>query len=104
MTDKILTTPATNNFFRAVLALKNPDEARRFFRDLLTPAEIAEFGRRWQAANMLDANVPYTDIVATTGLSSTTVARVSRWLRGPMGGYRLILNRLRHHREERPRH
>jgi len=93
--DTILTTQNSNEFWRAILSLKSADEARRFFRDLLTPEEIAEFGRRWQAAKMLDENVPYTQIVATTGLSSTTVARVSRWLRGPMGGYRLVLNRQR---------
>ncbi|MBI5404705.1 MAG: helix-turn-helix domain-containing protein [Candidatus Kerfeldbacteria bacterium] len=93
--DYVVTTRSADALMRAVLSLKTMDEARRFFRDLLTPEEIAEFGRRWQAAKMLDVGAPYTEIVATTGLSSTTVARVSRWLKGPVGGYRLVLTRQR---------
>lgn len=87
----------TQDLMKAILALKTLDEAKSFFRDLLTEEEILEFGRRWQAAKMLKDKVPYTKIVEETGLSSTTVARVSKWLNRGMGGYRLILNRLNHH-------
>lgn len=90
-------TTNTDDLLRAVLALKTPDEARRFFRDLLTEQELLEFGRRWKAARMLNAGRPYTEIVETTGLSSTTVARISKWLKTGMGGYRMMLSRLGHH-------
>lgn len=90
-------TSAVENLFRAILALKTPDEARRFFRDLLTEEELAEFGRRWQAARMLREKRPYTQIVKETGLSSTTVARVAKWLNGSLGGYRRILDRQHRH-------
>lgn len=80
----------------AVLALKNNAEAKKFFRDLLTEAELIEFGKRWQAAQMLEKNIPYSKIEQQTGLSSTTVARVSQWLNSGMGGYKLILSRLHH--------
>lgn len=80
--------------YRAILTLKNVGEARRFFRDLLTENEIAEFAERWKVARMLAAEVSYTEIVRETGLSSTTVARVSRWVNKGMGGYRLALRRL----------
>ncbi len=89
--------PQTNELFRAILSLKSPLEARKFFRDLLTEDELVEFGKRWQAARMLDADVPYTDIVKKTGLSSRTVARISRWLEQGMGGYKLMLARFHHH-------
>ena len=79
---------------QAILALETPDEAKRFLRDLLTPQEILEFGKRWQAARMLSRDVPYSQIEKETGLSSTTVARVSRWLNQGMGGYKLMINRL----------
>jgi len=89
----------TNQLFRAILALKNLEEARRFLRDLLTEEEIIEFAKRWQAAQMLNRGVSYSTIEKKTGLSSTTVARVSKWLRKGMGGYRLMLRRLgSHHR------
>jgi len=81
--------------FRAVLALRTVDEARRFFRDLLTEKELIEFSHRWKAAWMLDRGVPYKEIERATWMSSTTVARVKRWLASGKGGYRLILARLK---------
>lgn len=87
-------TSQTEDLFRAILALRTVPEAQRFFRDLLTEEEILEFAKRWQAAQMLDQRIPYSKIVKTTGLSSTTVARVSRWLNRGMNGYTLMLKRL----------
>lgn len=81
----------------ALLALKTPDEARRFLRDLMTEKEIEEFGKRLRAAEMLSANVPYSAIESDTGLSSTTIARVSKWLKGDLGGYRTVIARAHHH-------
>jgi TrpR-related protein YerC/YecD len=77
----------------AILAVKNRNEAKRFFRDLLTESELIEFGNRWKVARMLSEKVPYTKIIKETGLSSTTVARVSDWLDKGTGGYQLILKR-----------
>ncbi len=42
---------------------------------------------------------PYAYIEKETGLSSTTVARVSRWLNRKGGGYKEIINRV--HRANR---
>lgn len=86
-----------SDLYGAILKLNNLDEAKRFFRDLLTEQEILEFSRRWQAARMLDAKRPYSEIEKETGLSSATVARISKWLNHGRGGYRLALNRLHHH-------
>jgi len=87
----------TKDLFKAILALKNIDEAKRFFRDLLTEQEIIEFGKRWEAAKMLSKKTPYSQVEKETGLSSTTVARVSKWLNKGMKGYKLILKRLAVH-------
>lgn len=91
----------TEQLFAAILSLKTLDEAKRFFRDLLTEEELEEFSKRWQVARMLDENISYTTIQEKTGLSSTTVARISRWLRKGKGGYRLVIDRgasaLAHH-------
>jgi TrpR-related protein YerC/YecD len=87
----------TEDLLKAVLALKNTKEAKRFFRDLLTEAELIEFANRWQAAQMLDKNVSYSTITSKTGLSSTTIARIAKWLNNGMGGYRLMLNKLNGH-------
>jgi len=84
----------TEDLFKTILALKNISEAKKFFRDLLTEPELIEFGKRWQAAQMLAKKVPYSQIEKKTGLSSTTVARISKWLNSGKGGYKLMLKRL----------
>jgi TrpR-related protein YerC/YecD len=83
----------------AILMLKNPGEAKKFLRDLLTESELIELSNRWKAARMLSEKISYTKIENETGLSSTTIARVSDWLNKGKGGYKLIINRigLRHH-------
>lgn len=94
--------PKTQDLMRAILKLKTVSEAKRFFRDLLTEAELIEFAKRWQAAQMLDSGTPYSQIEKETGLSSTTVARVSKWLNNGMDGYKLMLNRIAHHAHTSP--
>lgn len=90
------TSPENNRLIQAMLAIKTPDEARRFLRDLMTKKEIEEFANRLQTAELLSENVSYSKIAMKTGLSSTTVARVSKWLNGKAGGYRTIIDRLHH--------
>jgi TrpR-related protein YerC/YecD len=82
-----------DELFHAILTLKTADEAKAFFRDLLTETEIREITERWKAARMLAAGIPYTRIIDETGLSSTTVARVARWVKKGTGGYQLAINR-----------
>ena len=82
---------------KAILSLKTSNEAKRFLRDLMTEKELIEFSKRLQTAEMLTAKTPYSVIEQKTGLSSTTVARVSKWLNGKEGGYKTIISRLHHH-------
>ncbi len=90
----------TEDLIKTVLALETTREARMFLRDLLTEKELLELGNRWRAVQLLDMTVPYTQIGQATGLSSTTIARISKWLKTGAGGYRLMLNRIskKHHR------
>ena len=46
---------------------------------------------------MLNQKIPYSVIEKETGLSSTTVARVSKWLNKGMGGYKLMLRKSGNH-------
>lgn len=87
----------TANLYKAILALKSPNEAKKFFRDLLTEREIIEFGNRWQAARMLDNKDSYPKIQRATGLSTRTIARISKWLNRGKGGYKLMIIRMNHH-------
>ncbi|MCC6323221.1 DNA-binding transcriptional regulator [Candidatus Nomurabacteria bacterium] len=83
-----------NQLLNAVLALESKDETRRFLRDLMTEGEIEEFAKRLEAARLLSTDTQYSAIIESTGLSSTTIARISKWLKGSLGGYRLILSRI----------
>jgi len=86
----------------AVIMLKDFGEAKKFLRDLLTESELVEFGNRWKVARMLSEKISYTKIEKETGLSSTTVARVSDWLKKGTGGYKLILKRNFHQHKSFP--
>lgn len=85
----------TDSLFNAVLKLDNLDEARRFFRDLLTEKEIIEFVQRWKVAQLLAKNKRYTEIEKETGMSSKTIARIQKWLTDGMGGYKLMISKLK---------
>lgn len=87
----------TKELLQVILNLKNLTEAERFFRDLLTKQEIIEFGKRWQVARLLSEKVSYSEIEKITGLSSTTIARISKWLNKGMGGYKLAIANQSHH-------
>lgn len=76
--------------------LKNDKEVTGFLRDLLTPAEIEEFSRRFQIAKLLWASrMSYIEIAEKVGTSTTTVTRVSQWLyKEKWNGYRAVLQRI----------
>jgi|SRR5882724_2454347 len=87
-------TPDTENLFGVILSLRNLDETRRFLRDILTEAEILEFANRWKVARLLAVKVPYKEIEKQSGMSSTTIARIQKWLKKGEGGYRLMIARM----------
>lgn len=82
---------------RALLTLRTEAEMRRFLRDLTTPGEMQALAERWRVARMLDEGAKsYRDISAETGVSTTTVTRVARFLtQEDHQGYRLVLDRTR---------
>lgn len=94
--ESVWNSAKAQNLIEAVLALQNEKEAKSFLADILTPAEIKEFGNRLQAAQMLQNKEKYLDIQKATGLSTTTIARISSWLQNGAGGYQSILAKLNH--------
>jgi TrpR-related protein YerC/YecD len=89
-----LSTKDAKALYLALLSLKNEEECKKFLRDLLTEAEIKEFTNRWKVVRLLDAHTSYEGIEKQTGMSSTTIARISKWFRKGMGGYQLMITRL----------
>lgn len=80
---------------KALMSIESPAEMERFLIDLCTPAELRSLSERWHVAQILDAgNVSYRDIHAMTGVSTTTIGRVARFLKDePHQGYRAVLDR-----------
>ncbi|WP_309611081.1 YerC/YecD family TrpR-related protein [Sphingomonas sp.] len=87
----------TEGLATALASLRSDDEARLVLRDLCTPAEVRTLAERWQVARLLDAgHLTYREIHDATGVSTTTIVRVARFLKEEQnGGYRLLLDRLK---------
>lgn len=79
----------------ALRASKSVKEVENFLVDLCTPAEVRALSERWHVAKLLDnGELSYRDIHAQTGVSTTTIGRVARFLNEePHQGYRTILDR-----------
>ena len=62
--------------------------------DLCTPTEIRALAERWHVARLLDGtSLTYRDIHDRTGVSTTTIVRVGRFLREePHKGYRRAID------------
>lgn len=86
----------TNDLCDALLTAGNREEMRRLLVDLCTPAEIRTMAERWHVARLLDSSeLPYREIHERTGVSTTTIVRVGRFLRQePNKGYRRAIDRL----------
>lgn len=85
---------ATKVVFQAILKLKTVRECEDFFRDLMTLHEIEEIAERFRIAQLLDRDMTYLEIAERVGASTTTVSRVSHWLKHGRGGYRTVLERI----------
>jgi TrpR-related protein YerC/YecD len=82
-----------NELFQTIASLETRAEVEHFLRDLCTLAELEAMAHRWAVARLLDRGLPYAQVAARTGASTTTVTRVAHWLRHGEGGYRLALDR-----------
>ena len=80
----------------ALLTPETAGEMAHLLADLCTPAEIRTMAERWHVARLLDGtNLTYRDIHDATGVSTTTIVRVARFLRQERNfGYRMALDRL----------
>jgi TrpR-related protein YerC/YecD len=85
---------AERSLIEAVLTLRTVEEARAFFRDLCTPAELQAMADRWAVVEHLRRGEPYREVHRLTGVSVTTIGRVARYLANGNGGYALAAQRL----------
>ncbi|MGJ8564815.1 MAG: YerC/YecD family TrpR-related protein [Alphaproteobacteria bacterium] len=78
----------------ALISMSSATEMEKFLVDLCTPAELRALTERWHVAQLLDGGESsYRDISAQTGVSTTTIGRVARFLKDePHQGYRAVLD------------
>lgn len=83
-----------NALSRALSSISSREIMEKFLVDLCTPAELRALSERWHVAKLLDkGEQSYREINAETGVSTTTIARVARFLKDePHQGYRAVLD------------
>ena len=81
-------------FYRAVLTLKDEEECRKFFDDVATIKEVIDLSARLEVARMLDRGTVFSEISRETGASSATISRVNKCLTYGEGGYKTVIDRL----------
>ena len=86
----------TDQLCDALLTPRTREEMRRLLRDLCTPFEFRALAERWHVARLLDGtDLSYRDIHDGTGVSTTTIVRVGRFLRQESHqGYRTAIDAL----------
>ena len=82
-------------FYKAVLALENEEECRRFFDDVATIKEVIDLSARLEVARMLTEGAVFSEISRETGASSATISRVNKCITYGEGGYETVLNRIK---------
>lgn len=86
----------TDDLAEGLATLDDKEQVKAVLADLCTPAEVYSLAERWLVARLLDAGeLTYREIHEATGVSTTTIVRVARFLRQESnGGYRLLLDRM----------
>lgn len=84
-----------SEFYAAVTMIENYEEAKQFFKDLLTTKETLMLARRLQIATMLIYESSYQDIQNTLKVGLSTIASVQNWLNAGGKGYRTVIERLK---------
>ena len=87
-------TKTENELFRAIITIDSMKECKNFFYDLCTPSEIEEFSTRWLIVRLLSKKLPYRQIASETGVSTTTVGRVARYMKYGYNGYNSVLKKI----------
>ena len=93
----MITDKEKNNleqFYQAILSIKDEEECRQFFDDVATIREMLDMSARLEVARMLDEGTVFSEISKETGASSATISRVNKCLTYGEGGYKTVLDRL----------
>ena len=85
---------STDGLCEALLALKNKEECYAFLDDICTIKEVLEMSQRLWVAKLLNKDMSYVQISRQTGVSTSTISRISKCFEYGNGGYKMIIERL----------
>ncbi len=85
---------STDELCEALLALKNKEECYAFLDDICTIKEVLEMSQRLWVAKLLNKDMSYVQISRQTGVSTSTISRISKCFEYGNGGYKMIIERL----------
>ena len=94
MLDERIKNEQIDDLARAMIELKEMDEAFSFFEDIFTIHELQAVAQRLAVARLLRRKVTYQEIAEKTGASTATISRVKRCLAYGAGGYQNMLDKL----------
>ena len=83
-----------DDFYKAIMLLKDEEECYSFFRDVCTQTELRAMEQRFEVARLLTKGMVYNEILERTGASSATISRVARSLNDSTGGYDRVFERM----------
>lgn len=82
--------------------LRNIDEIKTFFKDILTSSELKMLKRRWHVACLLDEGWDLRSVATKSQTSTSTVIKVKKLIEEGRGGLKLALEKTRNQRKEKP--
>lgn len=94
MDDTKIKDQQLEEFFDAILMLKDKDDCYKFFEDVCTVRELHSISQRLEVAKLLKIRKTYNEIEKDTGASTATISRVNRSLHYGSGGYGIVLQTL----------
>ena len=91
---KNLHSEAMDQYFDAILSLKNREECYSFFKDICTVNEMLSLSQRFDVGVRLLKGQTYQEISEATGASTATISRVNRSLNYGNDGYDMAFSRV----------
>ena len=85
----------SQDLIKAISSIENAKECEQFLSDICTIQELEKMSQRLQAAQLLIDGDTYEQVIEKTGISSTTLSRVSRCIRYGDGGYKNIIEKIK---------
>ena len=86
---------AAELLYKGAANIKSEEEARLFFKTLLTEKETQLIAQRLYVAKLLSEDKVYSVIVDETGASSATVSRVKRAMASDKEYFEILLDSLK---------